>query len=213
MSSFVRTVRTLSRVRVAAPAAAGCALLAGVFCLGSQGVQAASSPNLQQSVEAIRQILAKDGQYLRTTTTARKDYKSLTERKFSVSEADGCKLIVKSDAHVHTELTEQKRVSDREWSDIYRPDFSLMDPSTVTVTDPEPPQEQWQTKGYMVRISVEVDKPLMIASSVDPKSNTARDMPGLPTLAVYVTSRETADRLGKAFAQLATACRANPAAK
>lgn len=195
------------RVRYAAMAAAAFGLAAG------QGFVSAQGQTLRQGIDVIRQSLAKDGLYERITTSARNNYKSVTQRKFSLTEAIGCKLVVTSEAQIHTEMAERNRVTDRHVIEIYRPDFSTMDPSSATVIAPEPPQGNWETKGYLVRISIEVGKPLMIASSVDPATNSARDMPGVPTLAVYVTNKETADRLAKAFAQVASACRANPAAK
>jgi len=181
--------------------------------LAGQGFVSAQGQTLQRGIDVIRQSLAKDGVYERTTTTTRGNYKSETRRKFSLSEADGCKLVVVSESHIHTEMPKQNRVTDRRWSDIYHPDFTTMDPATATVIPPEPPQATWETKGYLVRISIETGQPLMIGSTVDPATNQARDMPGVPTLAVYVTSKETADRLAKAFAEVATACRANPTGK
>jgi len=196
------------RVRYAAiPAVVFGLVLAGLGFVSAQG------QTLQQGIDVIRQSLAKDGLYERTTTTTRGNYASKTERKFTLSEAKGCNLVVTSDSHIHTEMPQRNRVTDRRWSDIYHPDFTIMDPSTATVIAPEPPQANWETKGYLVRISIEVGKPLMVASTVDPATNQARDMPGVPTLAVYVTNKATADRLAKAFAQVATACRATAAAK
>src|SRR5581483_4239540 len=173
----------------------------------------ASSNTLQQGIDTIRQILAKDGLYSRSTTSARNNYKSLTERKFSLSAADGCKLVVESDSHVHTEEPTQNHVSDRMSTEVLHPDFSVMDTASVYVGDPQPPQPTWEAKGYLVRISVEVGKPMIVASTVDKATNTAHVLPGLPTLAVYVSSREAADRLAAAFKQVATACRANASAK
>jgi hypothetical protein len=194
------------RVRyIAMAAASGALLLAGPICASAQG------QTLQQGIDVIRQALAKDGLYERVTTTTRGNYKSSTQRKFSLSEAKGCSLVVVADSHIHTELPQKNRVTDRRWSDIYRPDFTTMDPATATVIAPEPPQANWETKGYLVRISIETGKSLMVSSTLDPATNQARDLPGVPTLAVYVTNKDTADRLAKAFAQVAAACRANPA--
>ena len=203
----------LGRPRLAFQGVVLCALSLAAAGAGFGSIQAASGQSLQQYADAIRQILTKDGLYQRTTVTTRNDYKSVTERTYSVPKADGCKLTVVSSAHIHTEMTAQNRVSDRKWNDIFQPDFSVMDPGSVTVADPDPSQAQWQVKGYMVRIAVEVGKPPMGASTVDLKTNSAQEMPGLPTLAVYVSSREAADQLAKKFAQMATACRANPAGK
>lgn len=201
----------LNRKRLIILAAAACALSVAASGICSQAVQASADQSLQQNVEAIRQILAKDGLYQRTTTTERKDYNSVMERKFAVTEADGCKLVVVSSVHSRSEMPTQNRVTDRNWNDIYRPDFSVMDPAGVVVEDPAPPQPQWQVKGYLVRISVEVGKPLIVASTVDKATNAARDMPGLPALAVYVSSREAADLLAKKFSAVAAACRPAPA--
>lgn len=182
---------------------------AGVARLSSQ----APAGGLQQGIDTIRQILAEDGRYTRSTTSARNNYKSLTERRFSLADANGCNLTVQSDSHVHVEMPTQNRVTDRKSSETFRPDFSVLDPASVYVADPQPGQASWQMTGYLVRISVEVGKPPIRASSVDKEANGATDLPGVPTLAVYVTSRQSADRLAKAFAQVATACHATPAAK
>src|SRR5271165_4503916 len=200
--------RSSRRSGLASPAALAGALLVAASAILSQTTHA-TAPGLQQTVESIRQILAKDGLYERTTTTQRQDYKSVTERKYEVTEVDGCKLVVVSSGHSHADMLAQGRTSDRKWNDIFHPDFSLMDPSTVVVNDPEAPQPQWQVKGYLVRISIEMGKPLMVASTVDLATNTVRDLPGLPAFSVFVSSREAADKLAKDFAQMATACRAN----
>jgi hypothetical protein len=198
----------LRLLRYTATPAALCGLaLAGPVFPSAQG------QTLEQGIAVIRQSLAKDGLYERVTTTARGNYKSLTQRKFTLSEAKGCNLVVVAESHIHAEMPHQNRITDRRWSDIYRPDFTTMDPASATVIAPEPPQANWETKGYLVRISIEAGKPLMVGSTVDSATNQARDMPGVPTLAVYVTNKETADRLAKAFAQVATACRAGAAAK
>jgi hypothetical protein len=189
-------------MRVAALAAVVCGLLLAAPRIISQG------SSMQASIDVIRQILAKEGVYSRTTTSARNNYKSVTERKFSLSEANGCKLTVQSDTHVHMEEPTQNRVTDRRSLDIFRPDFSAMDASSIYVADPQPPQAAWETKGYLVRISVEIGKPPMVASTVDKATNEARDLPPLPMLAVYVGSRESADKLAKAFTQVAAACHA-----
>ena len=209
--SFTRTStrHSSSRKRLAVSAAVSCFLLATTTAILSQASH--PGPGVQQSVDAIRQILAKDSLYERTTTTQRQDYKSLTERKYQVTETDGCKMVIVVSGHSHAEMPAQNRINDRKWNDIYHPDFSVMDPSTVVVNEPEPPQPQWQVKGYLVRISVEIGKPLMVSSTVDLATNASRILPGLPNLAVYVSSREAADKLAKTFGQLATACQANPA--
>ena len=186
-------------------------------CLRAQAAPASPAPahaapagNIQKLDEVIRQILAKDGMYSRTTWTANNTYKSVNERKFSVSEANGCRLIVVSDVHTHTEFPAQNRVTDHDWSDIFRPDFAHLDVSRITVADPEPRQPQWEAKGYLVRIPVVLGDPQIVASNVDKQTNKAQDLPRVPALTVYVSSREAADRLAKAFGELATACKANP---
>ncbi|HEY2857199.1 MAG TPA: hypothetical protein VGJ21_02155 [Terracidiphilus sp.] len=161
---------------------------------------------MQANIDVIRQILAKEGMYSRSTTSARNNYKSLTERKYTLSEATGCNLVVQSDSHVHTEEPTRNRVVDKRSTDSFRADFSAMDASSIYVEDPQPPQSTWEAKGYLVRIAVELGKPPMAASTVDKATNSARDLPSLPMLAVYVGSRESADKLAKAFAQVATAC-------
>lgn len=185
--------------------------LAATFCLSVAvprvASQAAPIDNLQQSIDVIKQILDKEGLYTRTTTSGA-SYKSQTERKFSLKSANGCQMVVASDAHTHTEMPQQQRVVDRTWTDIYRPDFSNLDSATVIVQDPQPPQSTWETKGFLVRIGVEIGKPPIAASSVNKETNLEKNLPGLPNLAVYVTSREQADRLAKAFTQVATACHA-----
>jgi hypothetical protein len=196
------------RIRYAAMPAVLCGLV-----LAGQGFVSAQGQTLERGIDVIRQSLAKDGLYERITTTSRGNYTSRTQRKFSLSEAKGCSLVVVADSHIHAEMPQQNRVTDRRWSDIYHPDFAAMDPASATVIAPEPPQATWETKGYLVRISIEAGRPLMVGSTVDLATNQARDMPGVPTLAVYVTNKETADRLAKAFAQVATACRAGAAAK
>jgi hypothetical protein len=205
-----------ARVRSASGAWRRYAAMPVVVCglvLAGQGFVSAQGQTLQRGIDTIRQSLAKDGLYERLTTSSRGTYKSATQRKFSLSEASGCNLVVVSEAHIHTEMPERNRVTDRHWNDIYRPDFSVMDPASTRVVAPEPPQATWETKGYLVSISIEVGKSLMVASSVDPATNKARDMPPVPTLAVYVTNKETADRLARAFSEVATACRAKTAAK
>lgn len=202
-----RAMKSPGNMRVAALAAVGCGLLLTAARMVSQ------APSMQASVDVIRQILAKEGVYSRTTTSARNNYKSVTERKFSVSEASGCKIAVQSNTHVHTEEPTQNHVSDRRSIDTVHADFSVMDASSVYVADPQPPQPSWETKGYLVRISVEIGKPPMGASTVDPATNEGRDLPPLPMLAVYVGTRESADKLGKAFGQLATACHNGAPAK
>jgi hypothetical protein len=169
--------------------------------------QAAPLDKIQRSVDLIRQILDKDGLYTRTTTSGTQ-YKSVTERKFTLKEAKGCQLIVTSDVHTHTDMPAQHRVVDRKWTDIYRPDFSSLDPASVFESEPQPPQPNWEAKGYLVRIPVEVGKALIPASTVNNETNEEHGLPGLPNLAVYVTTREQADRLAKPFTGVATACHA-----
>jgi hypothetical protein len=188
-----------------APVAAASAFLFFTPWLFSQAAQA---DNLQQNIDLIKQILDKGGLYTRTTVSAGGDYKSVTQRKFSVKSAIGCRLIVASDAHMHTDMPVHKRTTDRTWTDYYRPDLSLLDPATVIVQDPQPAQPTWEAKGYLVRIAVETGKTPIAASSVNHETNQEKDLPGAPNLAVYVTSREEADRLAKAFTQAATACHA-----
>ena len=182
---------------------------AGMLAFAARLVsQTSHADKLQQSVALIKQILEKDGLYTRSTTSKGGDYKSVTERKFSVRSANGCQLVVASDAHTHTEMPAQKRLVDRTWTDFYRPDFSLLDAASVAIQDPQPPQDTWVAKGYLVRIAVESGKAPIPASSVNMQTNKEKDLPGVPNLAVYVTSREQADRLAKAFTQVATACHA-----
>jgi hypothetical protein len=209
MNAVVRTVRHSVRIRLLVLMAAGCGLMLALPPVSSQ----AASTTLQQSIDTIRQILAKDGLYTRSTTSARNNYKSSTERKFSLSEANGCKLTVVSDSHVHMEMPEQNRVTDRRTSEIFQPDFSSLDPASVYVGDQQPPQATWVVKGYLVRIRVENGKLPIAASNVDKDTNESHDLPGVPNLAVYVSSREAADRLAKAFADVATACHASASGK
>lgn len=199
----VRLFCGLPHARLLVLAAAGCGLLLAVPPISSQ-----AAATLQPGIDSIRQILARDGLYSRTTTSARNNYKSVTERKYALSEANGCKLTVASESHAHVEMPTQNRVTDRRSTDVFRTDFSQMDPASVYVGDPQPPQATWETKGYLVRIAVELGKPPILASTVDKETNAARDLPGVPMLAVYVSSRESADKLAKAFAQVATACHA-----
>jgi hypothetical protein len=206
---LAHAVHGLCRARLVVIPAVLCGLALATPRISSQ----ASTNTLQQGIDTIRQILAKDGLYSRSTTSARNNYKSLTEKTFSLSAAAGCKLVVESDSHAHIEEPTQNRVSDRKSTEVFHPDFSVMDSASVYVGDPEPPQPTWEAKGYLVRISVEVGKPLIVASAIDKEHNAARDMPGLPALAVYVSSRAAADRLAAAFKQVATACRASGAAK
>jgi hypothetical protein len=173
--------------------------------LTSQGAQ---SHNLQQGTDLIKEILAKGGLYTRTTKSGN-GYKSVMERKFELTSATGCQMVVTSDIHIHTEMSAQNKVSDRNSTEIYHPDFTVFDPATVIVSDPQPAQPTWETKGYLVRIAVEIGKPPMKASGRTQPTNEEHALPSLPNLAVYVTTREQADRLAKAFAQVATACRAN----
>ncbi len=192
--------------RLAVIAAAGCLLLTAprLIC------QAAQGQKLQQGVDQIKEILAKDGLYTRTTKSG-EQYKSVMERKFQVASAKGCQVVVTSDIHTHTEMPAQNRVSDRNSTEFFYPDFSVFNPASVIVADPEPPQPTWEMKGYLVRIAVEAGKPPMKASSRVQQTNEQHDLPSLPNLAVYVKTREQADRLAKAFTEVATACRANPA--
>ncbi|UWZ82419.1 hypothetical protein [Occallatibacter riparius] len=187
-------------------AAAGCLVLTAPRLI-SQGAQ---GQKLQQGVDQIKQILSKDGLYTRTTKSG-DQYKSVMERKFEVTSANGCQMVVTSNIHVHTEMPAQNKVTDRSSAEVYHPDFSAFNPTSVIVEDPQPPQPTWETTGYLVRIAIEAGKPPMKASTRIQQTNEEHDLPPLPTLAVYVKTREQADRLAKAFAQVATACRANPA--
>ena len=204
--AWVRIPRRFHRISLAA---AGCAavLLLGAPRLMCQGAQ---STKLQQGTDLIKQILAKDGLYTRTTTSP-SGYKAVMERKFEVTSASGCQLVVAANVHTHTEMSAQNRVTDRSSTDIFRPDFSALDAASVTVADPQPAQPTWEMKGYLVRIGVEAGKPPIRASSRIQQTNEEHDLPPLPNLAVYVATRDQADRLAKAFAQVATACHANPA--
>jgi hypothetical protein len=172
--------------------------------------QGAQNTKLQQGTDVIKQILAKDGLYTRTTTSP-SGYKAVMERKFEVTSASGCQLVVAANVHTHTEMSAQNRVTDRSSTDIFRPDFSALDAANVTVADPQPAQPTWEMKGYLVRIGVEAGKAPIKASNRIQPTNEEHDLPPLPNLAVYVTTREQADRLAKAFADVATACHANPA--
>ena len=192
---------------LAALAAAGCLLLAAPRLIS----QAAQNQKLQQATDLIKEILAKDGLYTRSTKSENGQYKSAMERKFEVTAVNGCQLVVSSASHIHTEMPAQNRVSDRKSTEIFHPDFSALDPAGVIVSDPQPPQPTWEMKGYLVRIAVEVGKPPMKASSRIEQTNEEHDLPPLPNLSVYVTSRDQADRLAKAFAQVATACNSTPA--
>ena len=185
--------------------AAGCLVL-GAPRVGSQDAK------LQQGIDLIKQILAKDGLYTRTAKSGTQ-YKSVTERKFEVSEVKGCRLVVASNLHTHTEMPAQNRVSDRNATELFHPDFSGLDPASVVVSDPQPPQPSWEATGYLVRIGVEAGKPPIAASSRNDRTNEENDLPPLPNLAVYVRSKDQADRLAKAFAQVATACHSAGAAK
>ena len=201
--------RVTSQARGSVLSAAVFAIVLAVPAVSSY----AANNTLQQGIDTIRQILAKDGRYSRITTSARKDYKSDTEKTFSVSAADGCKLTVQSESSIHTELPTQNRVIDRQSIDVFRSNFSQLDPATIEVGDPQPPQPTWQMSGYLVRVSVEAGKPFIIASTIDKATNATHDLPGVPTLAVYVSSREAADRLAAAFKQVTTACRAGASGK
>jgi hypothetical protein len=191
------------------------ALVAGGLALSAAPclrAQAAPVDKVQESVDVIRQILAKDGLYTRTTTREG-TYKSKTERKYYLKSATGCQLIVANEAHVHTEMPAQQRVSDRSWTEILWPDFSVLDPANVVVQDPIPPQPNWETKGYLVRINVETGKAPIKVTAINSDSTQQREMPAMPNLGVYVTSREQADRLAKAFSQTAAACHATASAR
>ena len=202
--AWVRIPRSINRLAVTA--AAVCLLLTAP-CLIGQGAQ---GQKLQQGVDQIKEILAKDGLYTRTTKSG-DQYKSLMERKFELTSAKGCQMVVTVDTRIHTEMPSQNRVSDRNSTEIFYPDFSVFNPASVIVSDPEPPQPTWEVKGYLVRISVEVGKPPMKASTRIKQTNEDHDSPPLPNLAVYIKTREQADRLAKAFAQVATACHAEGA--
>jgi hypothetical protein len=210
VKAFILAARTSYPVRLLGIATLATCMLSTAPQMASQATHV---QKLQQDIDSVREILAKDGLYVRSTTNTRADYKSATERKFSLSEVDGCRLTVTSDAHSHAEIPAQKRITDRSWTDIYKPDFSVMDPASVVVADPQPPQPSWEVKGYLVRISVEPGKPLMLASSLDKQTKEYHDVPGLPNLAVYVTSRDSADRLARAFKQLAASCHSNVSGK
>lgn len=184
-------------------AAAGCLLLTAPL-VTSQG---SPDPKLQQGADLIRQILDRDGLYTRTTTSG-SQYKAVTERKYSVKEVKGCQIVVASESHSHTEMPAQNRVVDRKWTDTYHPDFAGLDPASVVVGGEQPPQATWEAKGFLVRIGVEAGKPPIKASTQSAQTNEEHDLPPLPNLAVYVTSKEQADRLAKAFTQVATACHA-----
>ena len=200
----IQFLRASSKVRLLAIAVSGAVLAAAV----PVGSQAGHIDKLQQSVDLIRQILDKDGLFTRTSTSSDGSYKSVTERKFSVKSANGCQLVVTSDVHTHAQLPGQQSGSDRVWLEVFRPDFSALDPATVVVQDPRPPQPTWETKGYLVRIAVQTGKAPIVVSSVNKETNKEQNLPGVPSLAVYVTSREQADRLAKAFTQAANACHA-----
>jgi hypothetical protein len=189
-----------------AACAAGCLLIAPRLIS-----QSGQNQKLQQATDLIRQILAKDGLYTRTTKSANGQYQSVMERKFELMAANGCQLVVASNLHTHSEMPAQTRVTDRKSTEIFHPDFSVFDPASVLVSDPQPPQPTWEMKGYLVRIAVEAGKPPMKASSRTEQANEEHDLPPLAHLAVYVTSRDQADRLAKAFAQAATACHSTPA--
>jgi hypothetical protein len=190
------------------------ALATAVVLLPAQaGNSQAPSPRTAQAFTSIKDILARDGEYLRTTQTTNNKYSSKLLRTYVVTATNGCNAVVESEAHVHTEFATQQRVVDRNWIDEFHPNFVDLDPSTVIVQDPLPPQGQSVTKGYLVRIAVEAGKPLIPARAVDKAENEARQTPGVPTLAVYVKTREAADRLAKAFTDAATGCRANPGGK
>lgn len=209
MGSRVRALRGSVQMRWLVPA-----LALGGFALAAPHILSqASGGGLQQSIDTIRQILAADGLYTRTTTSALNNYKSATERHYSLTGANGCNLTFATDTHIHTEMPAQNRVTDRKSTDIFKPDFSTLDASSVHVGDPQPAQGTWEMKGYLVRIAVQIGKPRIEASSLDRETNEAHELPAVPMLAVYVSSRESADKLAKAFAQVATACHAAPAKK
>jgi hypothetical protein len=202
-----RTPRRFNRSSfLVAAVATGCLLTAPRL-----SSQAAQNPKAQQGIDLIKQILAKDGRYTRTTKSGNSQYKSVTERKFAVSAVKGCLVDVVSESHLHTEMSAQNREADRKSTDTFHVDFSALDPSSVVVSDPPPPQPGWETTGYLVRIKAEADKPPIRASTRDQQTNEEHDLPSLPNLALYVTSRDQADRLAKAFAQVATACHSQPA--
>jgi hypothetical protein len=204
--AWVRIPRRIHQISLAvACGSAGCLLL-GAPRLICQ----AQNPKVQQGTDLIKQILAKDGLYTRTTTSPN-GYKAVMERKFEVTSASGCQLVVASNVHMHTEMSSQNRVTDRTSVDIYHPDFSGLDAASVKVSDPQPAQSTWEAKGYLVRIGVEAGKPPIRASNRIQQTNEEHDLPPLPNLAVYVTSRDQADRLAKAFVEVATACHASPA--
>jgi hypothetical protein len=205
--AWVRIPRRFHRISLAVAGGAAGFLLLGtprLICQGAQGQK------LQQGTDVIKEILAKDGLYTRTTKSG-DQYKSVMERKFELTSAKGCQMVVTSDTHIHTEMPSQNRVSDRNSTEFFYPDFSVFNPASVIVSDPQPAQPTWEMKGYLVRITVEIGKPPMKASSRIQQTNEEHDLPPLPGLSVYVKSREQADRLAKAFAQVATACRANSA--
>jgi hypothetical protein len=206
--TWIKTPRRFTPDFLVMAAAAGCLLLTATRLVS----QATPGVKLQPGTDLVKEILAKDGLYTRTTTSGTQ-YKALTERKFALKEVKGCQLVVVSDTHTHTEMPAQNRVLDRTWTETYYPDFSILDPASVVVSDPPPPQPTWETKGYLVRIGVEIGKPPISASTQNNQTNEAHDLPPLPNLAVYVASRDQADRLAKAFTQVATACHSGPAAK
>jgi hypothetical protein len=208
-NTLIRLVLVSVRIRPLVLVVAGCGLMLALPPMST----GAAGTTPQPSVDMIRDILASDGIYTRSTTSANNQYKSTTERKFSLSEADGCKLTVVSDSHVHAEMPEMKRVTDRRTSETFRPDFSTMDASSVYVGDQQPAQATWVAKGYLVRIAVEIGKPPIPVSSVDNETKQSRELLRVPNLAVYVSSRQSADRLAKAFAELATACHAGASGK
>jgi hypothetical protein len=202
--TWIRMPLGFNRRRLLMAGAAAVCLLLGAPRVSSQ------DQKLQQGIDLIKQILAKDGLYTRSTKSGTQ-YKSVTERKFEVTAVKGCQLVVTSNLHTHTEMPAQNRVSDRKATELFHPDFSGLDPASVIVSDPQPPQPTWQTTGYLVRIGVTSGKPPIAASSWNEQTNEEHDLPPLPNLAVYVTSKDQADRLAKAFAQVATACHSTPA--
>ncbi len=192
--------------------------LAGLGLLAQAGptpqpAPAAQGQRIQQLADSIRLILSRSGLYSRATATPNQQYKSVTERKFLVTEANGCKLVVTSEGLTHTEFPAQNRVNDRRWSEIYRPDFQYLNPGSVEVRNPDVLPGGTEMHGYMVRIGVAIGSPTIVASAVDEATHEARDLPRLPALMVFVTSREEADHLAKDFRELATACQASPSAK
>jgi hypothetical protein len=206
--AWVRIPRRFPRISlIAAAAAAGCLLLAAPGLIS----QAAQNQKLQQATDQIKEILARDGLYTRTTKSPNGQYTSVMERKFELTTVNGCQMVVASNVHTHTEMPAQNRVSDRKTTDIYHPDFSVFDPASVTVSDPQPPQPTWEMKGYLVRIAIQAGGPPMKASTRIEQTSEEHDLPPLPNLSVYIASRDQADRLAKAFAQVATACNSTPA--